>query len=83
MKLQRARFRIIALLLLCAFVFVLVLSARMVSRLSDTPGSSEAGNEAMGEEYVEQTEPDESPAETAEPSPVTVPPAESQDTFGL
>ena len=89
MKVQRARIRIIALVLLCAFGLVLLLSFRMLGSLpeSDDPSVSVAGNPVSGEEYDEHTVLEE-PSHEAEPAGVdapvaTVPPAESMDIYGL
>ena len=54
MKLQRVRFRIIALVILCAFAFVFFLSIRSIRLIPETEDSDEAGNEIIDEEYDEQ-----------------------------
>lgn len=80
MKLQRVRFRIIALVILCAFAFVFFLSIRSIRLIPETEDSDEAGNEIIDEEYDEHGL--VSPAPEVSPV-ITIPPADSVDTFGL
>ena len=87
MKVQRARVRLIALFLLCAFALVLVLSFRMLGSLPEGVDPPVAGNPAVDEEYGEHADMDD-PSQEAVPAgsdvPVaTVPPAESMDIYGL
>ena len=83
MKVQRARFRIIAMLVLCAFALVMVFSFRTMNGLPEP--AAEAGDLPADAEYDEQaqiTAPPESLPEDAVPVE-SVPPAEPLDTFGL
>ena len=82
MKSQRSRFRLISLLLVCAFLITVLLCAWRADLISfPVPNDRQAGNQPAPEES--QNQPDIIPEENSpepEPSPMYEPP---YDTTGL